>query len=78
MMYTTQIQPWGNSQAIRIPKPLLDSVPLKVNDPVEITIEDGSIVIRKASKSLRERFAGYHGEYHGEEWDTGEPIGKED
>ncbi len=81
-MYTT-IQKWGNSQGIRIPKALLDSLLLKENDPVEIISENDSIVIKKATrnrrakKSLEERFEGYTGNYECAEWDTGKPVGGE-
>jgi antitoxin MazE len=53
------IQKWGNSNAIRFPKPLLESVGFKENDPVEMTQVDDGIVIRKAvnfvHKPLRQR-----------------------
>jgi antitoxin MazE len=39
------IRKMGNSSAIIIPKPLLTEVGLKVGDSVELTIEDGRIVI---------------------------------
>lgn len=78
-MYTTQIQKWGNSQAIRIPKPLLDTIMLNINDTVEISINGNKIEIAKAKqhKSLRERFADYTEDFKVQEWDTGSPTGKE-
>jgi len=81
-MYTT-IQKWGNSQAVRLPKVILDTLFLQENDPVEITADSQAIVIKKAArkrrakKSLEERFADYTGDYQCTEWDTGKPVGKE-
>ena len=80
---TTTIQKWGNSQAVRLPKPILESLLLKENDPVEIIAERDSIIIRKAvrkrraNKSLEERFTNYNGKHAFSEHDWGEPIGKE-
>ena len=58
----TTIQKWGNSQGVRLPKTILDILFLQENDPVEITAENNSIIIKKATrkrrakKSLEERF----------------------
>ena len=45
------IRKWGNSQAIRIPKNYLDSLGIKENDPVSLSLEDNSIVIKKVGNS---------------------------
>ena len=80
-MATTNIVKWGNSQGVRLPRHLLDSVNLSDNDTVEVTVEKDSIVIRKASggkhKTLKERLAGFDGTYVFEEWNTGTPVGEE-
>jgi len=81
-MFTT-IQRWGNSQAVRLPKIILESLLLKENDSVEITTENDSIIIKKttrkrrAKKSLDERFENYTGDYQCTEYDWGGPVGKE-
>ena len=81
-MYTT-IQKWGNSQAVRLPKYILESVSLEENDRIEITSDNDAINIKKtarknrAKKSLQERFEGYTGDYQCEEYDWGPPVGKE-
>ena len=79
---TTNIVKWGNSQGIRLPKYLLDSVQLTDNDTVELVTENNNIVIKKAEKkyvhkTFEERMAGFNGEYTAEEWDTGRPVGNE-
>ena len=77
-MYTT-IQKWGNSQAIRLPRSILEKTGLEEKDKVELIVKEGSIVIVPTKKHLtiRERAADYDGDYKTTEWDTGKPTGKE-
>ena len=77
-VYTT-IQKWGNSQAVRIPKAILEIVDLCENDRVEIKVQDGNLLIIpiKKRKTLADRIAEYKGDYQCKEWDTGKPSGKE-
>jgi len=77
-MYTT-IQKWGNSNAIRIPKTILEMTELSENDKVELRVQGGNITIIPVKKhiSLAERIAEYEEEYICEEWDVGAPKGKE-
>ena len=80
---TTTIQKWGNSQAVRLPKAILEALFLQENDTVDIKAVNGSIVISKADRkrrakiSLEERFKDYTGEYSCEEYDWGSPAGRE-
>lgn len=66
MMYAT-IQKWGNSNGLRIPKALLDTLGLRENDRVELTQTEDAITIRKAPalapahKSLEERLSAFYG-----------------
>jgi len=77
----TTIQKWGNSQAIRLPKVLLETASLKENEQVQILATQNQIVIRKIGpkkrKTLKERLAGFEGDYVFQEWDTGKPVGNE-
>lgn len=78
-MYTT-IQKWGNSQGIRLPKILLDTLQMRENDRLEIISDNEQIIIRKSGpqhKTFAERMAGYDGDYHFEECDWGKPVGNE-
>ncbi len=77
-MYTS-IQKWGNSQAVRLPKPVLEMAGLNENDKVEIKVQDGNLIIIpvKKHKRLEERIAEYEGDYQCCEWETGKPAGKE-
>ena len=80
---TTTIQKWGNSQAVRLPKQILEALFLQENDPVEIVTEKDTIIIRKATrrrranKSLEERFENYSESHIFTEYDWGEPVGNE-
>jgi antitoxin MazE len=78
-MYTT-IQKWGNSQAIRLPKGILEIAALHENDKVEINVENECIVIKRAKKrhkTIEERIVGFSDDYKGTEWDTGKSQGNE-
>lgn len=41
----TRVQRWGNSLALRIPKPLADEVGLKANSPVQLSLHDRQLII---------------------------------
>ena len=54
---TTTIQKWGNSQGVRIPKAILDTVEWKENEKITIFIDNGKIVMEKAKlkrKNIKE------------------------
>ena len=76
------IQKWGNSNAVRLPKGILEALHLKENDPVEIVAEETQIVLRPKKRkhaSLEELFAGWNGEMP-EPYDWGgmdAPAGRE-
>jgi len=68
-MYAT-IQRWGNSNAIRIPKPVLDSLSMRENERVELLVDKEGIHIvplKRKHKSLDELFEGFEGSYDFEE-----------
>lgn len=75
----TTLQKWGNSQGIRIPKYILDSVNWKENEQVVLNAEEGKLIIEKCHrrKSIEELFDGYDGEYKPVDIDWGKPVGKE-
>lgn len=41
----TQVQKWGNSLALRLPKPFATEIGLQRNSPVEISLVDGKLVV---------------------------------
>ena len=87
-MYNTQIQKWGNSQGIRIPKSILESLGMSENDRVEIIPDKDSILIKKSTAerhlSIEERLTAFYGRAIEEidadlttEYDWGKPMGEE-
>ena len=78
---TVNIQKWGNSQGIRIPKHMLDSLAWSPDETVDISIEDGKIIIerfrRTERKNIKELFEGFKGKYEPSEIDWGDPAGRE-
>ena len=77
---TTQVKTWGNSQGIRFSKELLDGLGIHINDVLNISIIDNSIVLTKTfkHKTLEERAAEYEGKLGPyEEINWGEPTGRE-
>lgn len=77
----TQIKAWGNSQAIRLSKEMLEMAGMKVNDVVSIEIKEGQIAIYKKPRhmTLEERAQAYGGKLNigHVELDYGEPVGRE-
>ena len=51
------IRTWGNSQGIYIPKNVLRELGLKVGDQVELTVEDGALVLKKDDGMLKKQTA---------------------
>jgi len=41
----TQVKKWGNSLALRIPKPFAAEIGLERDSPVEVSLADGRLVI---------------------------------
>jgi len=75
----TTLKKWGNSQAIRIPKTIIEKARIKENDQVELNVVSGTIVIQpiKKHKTLKERIKDYNGDYRCSEWESGQSVGKE-
>jgi antitoxin MazE len=42
----THVQKWGNSLAVRIPKSLAEGMGIGNNAPVEMSLEEGALVIK--------------------------------
>ncbi len=77
----TKIQKWGNSNGIRLPKIILDTLNLNNNDELEIVIKENNIVLSKSETrkhiTLAERLENNKTKYKFEEWETGKAIGNE-
>ncbi len=83
----TAIKKWGNSQGIRLSKEIISRIGLKENDEVEISIDDGKIVIQKVRpkyQNLTERLEAFYNKpiddifvESTQEVDVGAPVGEE-
>lgn len=77
---TTRVQKWGNSLALRIPKPFAEEAGLELDSIVDISVKDGVLVIKqtpKQKKSLKELIAEITEENRHEEAEWGDPVGGE-
>ena len=52
-----QICQWGNGNAIRLSKSIMDTLGFKTNDVLDISIENNSVILRKpfVHKTLEQR-----------------------
>lgn len=78
----TKVQKWGNSQGLRLSKRVLEDARLSVGDEVDVSVQDGAIVVSPARRvrgtcRLRELVARIPKGYKPEETDWGEPVGRE-
>ena len=83
----TAIVKWGNSQGIRLPKALLESVDISESDIVDVAAENGNIIIKKSKKNrthipLAMRLKDWDGQPYeltdeDKEWLNMEPAGEE-
>ncbi len=75
-----RLQKWGNSAGIRIPKSILNSLNIKINDILDIEQNDEKIIIsisKKKKISLEERFKNYNGKNLSKDFSWDERKGKE-
>jgi antitoxin MazE len=75
-----KIQKWGNSLAIRIPKPFAVETQLENDSMVDISVVEGQIIVKplvKADWTLEELLAGINKENIHNEIDTGNATGNE-
>lgn len=73
----TNITQWGNSLAIRIPKPFAQQAGISNGEQVELSVTDDQIIIRKPKYSLTELLKTVSSHNIHKEEDTGLPVGKE-
>lgn len=76
---TTLVSKWGNSLGIRISKAIAAAVNVEDGDPVEISVEEGAIVIRPAARryTIEELVEGITPKNLHREVDWGGPQGNE-
>ena len=74
-----QIVGWGNSQAIRIPRAMLDALHISEGDEVELMVEHGRLTAQPVNPklTLESLVAAITPENCHEEIDWGKPVGNE-
>jgi antitoxin MazE len=72
-----QVQKWGNSLGIRIPKSLAMKVGIEEGTEVDLDIEEGHLVIKPKSTTLDELLSQITTDNVHTEIPTGEPQGRE-
>jgi antitoxin MazE len=75
----TQMVKWGNSLAVRIPKPVVEEARLKEGDSLEIEVAEGRVELRRATKipTLAQLVSRITPENRYTEVSTGAEVGKE-
>ena len=83
----TNVVKWGNSHGIRLPKAFLQNIKIHENDPVDITLENEKIIIKKIEqknhKTIKQRLIDFYGEdfeknaHPQNEINWGKPVGNE-
>ena len=80
MIEVSKIQKLGNSQGIRIPKKMLETLDLKVNDSISIEEGENCLKIKKVEEKLsniEKLFFNYEDEYEKIDLDWDNEVGKE-
>lgn len=79
MVVRTRVQRWGNSLAIRIPKPFAEGAGLRASSEVEVSLEKGQVRLTpvRTRWKLRQLLAGVTRKNLHSEVDTGSPRGRE-
>jgi antitoxin MazE len=76
----TRVRKWGNSLALRIPKSFAAEAGLREGAPVELSLVEGSLVIRPLAPeplTLEELLHGVTDQNRHGEWDTGPAVAGE-
>jgi antitoxin MazE len=78
-MMKTRVRKWGNSLAVRIPAAFASELGLEPDNPVEISLQHGQLVVERVAEdyTLEYLLAQVNeNDLHGET-DTGAPVGNE-
>lgn len=75
----TRISKWGNSLAVRLPKPYLEELGLAEGAEVDLVVRGGKLIVTAANReyALEELVDGITSENRHQESDWGRPRGRE-
>lgn len=77
---TLTVQQWGNSLAVRIPASLARSAHFVVGQPVEVSVADDGVFVKRAGSpklTLAQKLAAFDPDLHGGEAMASRPTGNE-
>jgi len=77
---TLTVQQWGNSLAVRIPAKVARSARFRVGQPVEVSAQDASVLVRAIGEpklSLAQKLAAFDPDRHGGEIMATARVGRE-
>ena len=77
---TSKVQKWGNSLAVRIPAKVARSARFKVGQPVEVSAQDFTVLVRAIGEpklSLAQKLAAFDSDRHGGEFMATTRVGRE-
>jgi antitoxin MazE len=75
-----KVQKWGNSLAVRIPKPFAEDIQLTSGSRVELSVQDQMLIVKRSSASgasLKTLLKGVTTKNRHNEVDTVQPVGQE-
>jgi antitoxin MazE len=74
-----QLVKWGNSQAVRLPKPILEQAHIKEGDQLAVSVEGEKIALQKTTPklTLASLLSKVTPENRHPETNWGKPVGKE-
>jgi antitoxin MazE len=77
-----RIQKWGNSQGLRVARPLLEAAHLSVGEEVEVSAKGGQLVVRPLARRrkrvrIEDLVARMPKDYRSHEESFGPPRGRE-
>ncbi len=75
----TKVQKWGNSLAVRIPKPFAEGAGLKASSEVDVSLKEGEVRLTpvRSRWMLRQLLAGVTKKNLHSEVDSGAAVGRE-
>ncbi len=73
----TSVTKWGNSLAVRLPKPFMEQIGISDKSKVDIVVKDDCLILKKSKDNLDELLDRITEKNIHIETDTGKIIGKE-
>jgi len=75
-----RVQKWGNSLAVRIPKPLAEDAEVREGTVLNLAVSEGKVIatpFKRKKQSLKQMLAKVTRKNLHEEIDSGPPVGRE-